>query len=134
MTDLGNTVIHANDKDILAILLHKPDKFQNKILLDSWLDFNNSSKFPDIKEVFKNVDETEISVVAINCLKNFSGICMGIKHKEVYSKYWLCILKNNVNQKRIPSFLFQGLGIQWKIWPKKLVIMSVSSFWTNKRG
>lgn len=41
---------------ILAILLYNADKFQNKNWLESGLDYNDSQKFVDIKEVSNSLN------------------------------------------------------------------------------
>ena len=63
---------------ILAILLYNADKFQNEYWLESGLDYNNSQKFFNIKEVSNSLNYVECipgiySSTGIYSLSSFHG-------------------------------------------------------------
>ena len=53
--DPGNIVVHANNTDILVILICNANKFTNNIWLDSGLAYN-SRKFVDITHVSQSLE------------------------------------------------------------------------------
>ena len=81
---------------ILAILLYNSDKFQNKNWLESGLDYNDSQKFVDIKEVSNSLNYVDCipgiySSTGIYNLSSFHGTGKTRKIKLMNlhgKKYW----------------------------------------------